>query len=147
MLASPPNYTPTEFRPLTTHTVRTIQAFDSPDYSSGFNLNARAFALIQDFKSLKKNWDGEGALPPDTGALRKAETLTRTLQGFGQKIFHVAPGPNGEIMIDLRANGNSVEILFYPKETRFVKFPANGMPEQGEFSDLTMLQILAWLNG
>jgi hypothetical protein len=93
---------------------------------------------------LKANWGCEDALAPSKSAIKKAEKLIQTLD-FA--VFQVAPGPNGEIMIDLRENGKSVEILFYPTKSKFVKFPTIGLPTQHKFSDTDLPQILSWLNG
>ncbi|MFN0035498.1 MAG: hypothetical protein ACKVUS_10535 [Saprospiraceae bacterium] len=111
-----------------------------------FQFNERVLPLLDEFKTLKENWDEEGALPPSPAVIRRAEELVRSLQITGQKIFHVAPGPNGEIMVDLRENEKSIEILFYPNKARFVQFPAVGQPTTGDFNDDQLPKILKWLN-
>ncbi|MCB9316589.1 MAG: hypothetical protein H6569_10660 [Lewinellaceae bacterium] len=95
--------------------------------------NERALRLLEEFKTLPDNWDEEGALAPAQNAVLLAENLVRLLQQTGQKVYHVAPGPNGEIMVDMRENGKSVEILFYADNMRYVLFPLDGNPEQGEY--------------
>lgn len=110
-------------------------------------LNQRALDLLSEFKKLEDNWDEEGAPAPSPLAIRRAEILVNQLQHGGQKVFHVAPGPRGEIMVDLRENGKSVEILFYPETMRHVQFPAAGEPTQGEFHPDLLPKLLKWLNG
>lgn len=95
---------------------------------------------------LQDNWDGDDALAPSIKVIRRAEYFLKVLQSAGQNIFHVTPGPVGEIMVDLRKNGNSVEILFYPEKTKYVFFPATGRPEQGEFQLEKLPELLNWLN-
>jgi hypothetical protein len=102
--------------------------------------------LLKEFKNLKANWDEDGALPPSLLAIRQAEQLVRLLKISGQRVFHVAPGPHGEIMADLREKGKSVEILFYPDRAKFVQFPAVGNPVQGTFTDSQLPEILKWLH-
>lgn len=110
-------------------------------------LNQYALDLLSEFKKLKDNWDEEGSPAPSNLAIRRAEVLVKQLQQTGQKVFHVAPGPRGEIMVDLRENGKSLEILFYPDKMLYVQFPQQGKPEQGEFHPDLLPKILKWLNG
>lgn len=121
----------------------TIFGFAEPE---GFSLNARVLRLLEEFHTLKDNWDGDDALAPDIKALRQADNLVRQLQRTGQKVYHVAPGPSGEIMLDLREKGKSAEILFYPNKKRYVLFPAEGDPQQGEYIQSTLKTILEWLH-
>lgn len=134
---------------------RCIYPMFLPDYASTtltwdlhIGINERIRSLLQEFERLADGWDGEESPPPAKSALHKAMYLTHILTQGGQKIFHTAPGPNQEIMMDLRnsLNGKSLEIIFYPARAVFVKFPAAGRPVQGafDFSDLT--DLLAWLN-
>jgi hypothetical protein len=75
-----------------------------------------------------------------------ASYLLKLLQSFGQKAFHVAPGPRGEIMIDLRNKDKSIELLFYGDKAKFVMFSDSSDPKQGTF-ELNMLpELIKWLN-
>lgn len=139
---------------LVTYTVQQVWKTDLPEGSTifrfpeseGFELNARVLRLLAEFYTLQENWDGDDALAPDTEALKQAESLVRQLQRTGQKVYHVAPGPNGEILVDLRENGKSVEILFYPNKKRYVLFPREGRPIQGEYNASALKIILEWLH-
>ncbi len=149
MLISTPDFTPINSRPLLTQTVRTVRTLDKNVFGLGsarFPLNERVSRLLNEFKRLETNWDEDGALPPSSTVIRQAENLVDLLQIAGQKVYHIAPGPNGEIMIDLRENGNSVEILIYPTYAKFVRFPVVGSPTQGEFDDHQLPNILKWLH-
>jgi hypothetical protein len=119
--------------------------FKDMTYSSP--INRRIISLINEFKTLRDNWDEDGGLAPNVSAIRFAENLVRQLQKTGQKVFHTAPGPNGEVMVDLRENGKSLEIIFYPTKARYVKFPSQGDPIQGDFNDEIFPTLLKWLNG
>jgi hypothetical protein len=117
-----------------------IEAADIP------YLNEREIQLLREYKKLEDNWDGEGAKAPGKRPVTVALYLVKLLQVFGQKVFHVAPGPRGEILIDLRNNNKSIELLFYEDRFKFVRFPEAGRPEQGDF-ELSMLSgLLKWLN-
>lgn len=149
MMVSPPDFTPTEFRPTITQTVHAVRTAEKSGLGLDFGLypiNERIFRLLVEFKSLKENWDEDGALAPSPSAILQAENLIRLLQRAGEKVFHAAPGPNGEIMVDLRKNGKSVEILFYPTKARVVKFPIAGLPVQQDFHNDLLPEILKWLH-
>ncbi len=137
-----------------TYTVQQVRKTDLPEGSTifrfpeseHFDLNARVLRLLEDFKTLKDNWDGDDAMVPDAEAVRQAESLVRQLQRTGQRVYHVAPGPNGEIMVDLREKSKSAEILFYPTKKRYVLFPSEGQPKQGEYDSSALKNILKWLH-
>ena len=134
---------------------RCVYPMFQPDYSSTtltwglhIGLNERIIDLLRVYGDLKVDWDHEGAQPPIKSALLNATYLTKILTQGGQRIFHVVPGPNQEILLDLRnsSNGNSLEIIFYPSRSVFVKFPSQGKPIQGLFEFSMLSELLAWLN-
>jgi len=121
-----------------------IFQFDVPDIPY---LNEREIQLLREYKRLEDNWDGEEAKAPSKRALMAALYLVKVLQAFGQKVFHVAPGPRGEILVDLRNKNKSIELLLYEDRFKFVRFSETERPEQGNF-ELNMLPgLLKWLNG
>jgi hypothetical protein len=115
---------------------------------SNFGLNGRIHKLLADFGYLRNNWDEDDALAPSKEALRQAEFLTGILEKHGQPIFHAAPGPNGEVMLDIRNKdkSKSVEILFYQNRTTVVFYPSKGSPYQDAFDFQALPEILVWLN-
>jgi hypothetical protein len=126
-----------------------------PDYSSTtiiydlhIGLNARIRDLLNSYGELTDDWDGEGAISPNKSALNNATYLTSILTQGGQRIFHAVPGPNQEIMVDLRSSStdNSLEIIFYPTRAVFVKFPIHAKPMQGTFDFSILPNLLTWLN-
>lgn len=87
-------------------------------------LNDRIKKLLSEYERLKDNWDGDDALAPRAEVIKKAFRLTSILEKHGQQIFHAAPGPNGEIMMDLRdkTKSSSIEIIFYQNRDVVVYF-------------------------
>lgn len=148
------SYATLEAPPTASFTVQPLRKTMSLAYSTvftsvddrAFSLNERALRLLDEFKWLPANWDEDDAMAPSAKAIQMAESLVYLLQRTGQKVYHVAPGPLGEIMVDLRENGKSVEILFYPDKARYVYFPREGNPEQGEYRPDVLPQILKWLH-
>ena len=106
----------------------------------------KIFSLLEDIKSLEDNWDEDGAKKPSRMAIQNSQYLIQLLSKRGIEIYHIAPGPIGEIMIDLRNERNSsLEILFYENRSKFVKFPIAGNPEQGEFKIEDLPTLIKWL--
>ena len=135
-------------------TVPTIAEFE-PFYSSTIfsfdkrmNLNSRILKLLNEYSSLESNWDGDDGLQPDNLVVQKAKNFTRLLDIHGQSIFHAAPGPNGEIMLDIRNSNKtkSLEVLFYPTRSVVVMFPEEGVPTQQNFEQSQLPELLNWLN-
>lgn len=98
------------------------------------------------FELLHDNWDGDGAKAPGIEVIQRAMLFLQIIQQNGQEVFNIAPGPLGEIMIDSRRNGKSVEILVYPDKNKYVFFPLHERPEQGEFQQDELPAILQCLN-
>ncbi|HNR08907.1 MAG TPA: hypothetical protein PKM27_16430 [Saprospiraceae bacterium] len=125
-----------------------------PDSSTTINwgipigINDKIHSLLEEYKNFEANWDGEGTEAPDKKVLICATALLRILDKFGQKVFHASPGPNKEIMLDLRNNNQSksLEILFYPSRSVYVKFQDANKPIQGEFNFEKLHELMTWLN-
>jgi hypothetical protein len=117
--------------------------FDSPDVPF---LNGREIQLIREYKQLEDNWDGDGAKAPFRHSLMLSSYLLKVLQSFGQKVYHVAPGPSGEILLDLRNRDRSIELLFYEDRAKYVRFSQAEKPDQGSFELNMLSSLLKWLN-
>jgi hypothetical protein len=107
--------------------------------------NQRIHDLIGDFSELKVNWDGEGSNAPSNTSLEKAIELISILDDKEISIFHASPGPNGEIMIDIRNEMKSIEIIFYSDRSISVIFPEDGAPIQQAFDFSDLSNLLDWL--
>jgi len=117
-------------------------------FSDVQGLNKRIHKLLEEFHSLEDNWDGEDALAPSKDALNDAFYLTKILDSQSQPVFHAAPGPNGEVMIDLRnkVNQKSLEIIFYQIRSVAVFYSPSELPTQREFLFEDLPLLLEWLN-
>lgn len=111
-------------------------------------INQRIIKLLDEYKLLTDNWDEDGALAPSRSAINSAMFLTRALEKHGQAIFHAAPGPNSEIMLDIRNNKNtkSLEIIFYSDRAVSVFLPEYENPSQQPFDFQNLPKLLQWLN-
>lgn len=111
-------------------------------------VNQRILNLLKAYAQLPDNWDEDDAIAPDQTAIKQAFFLTYVLEKHGQPIFHAAPGPNGEIMLDIRnrAKTKSLEIIFYPDRAISILFPEDRKPTQAAFDFEKLPQLLQWLN-
>lgn len=117
----------------------------SPDE---FDLNSKIMSLLNEYSTLPDNWDEDGAKAPDRNALKSANALTMLLSKHGQPIFHTAPGPNGEIMLDIRNKNKirSIEIILYGERSVAVLFSEDGTASQQIFNTEYLGEMLQWLN-
>ena len=111
-------------------------------------INSRIHKLLKDFGKLEDNWDECDALAIDKPALQWARYLTCLLERHGQPIYHAAPGPNAEVMLDIRndQNNRAIEIIFYPDRSIIAFFPGMGQPKQESLDYNSLPDYLTWLN-
>jgi hypothetical protein len=112
------------------------------------SLNTKIMRLLDEYATLKENWDEDDAKAPFKDAIIQAKYITSLLSKHGQSIYHAAPGPNGEVMLDIRnkMNTKSIEIVFYHERSVVVTFPENHKPSQFQFEDSALPGLLEWLN-
>ncbi|MEP0711639.1 MAG: hypothetical protein ABJ333_10985 [Algoriphagus sp.] len=125
-----------------------LSVFADGPHTQELRLNNRIFKLLEEFSELEDNWDEDEANAPSKIALSNAHFVVQLLTSIGQPIFNTAPGPTGEIMLDIRdiANSKSVELIFYPSRSVAVYFPENGRPFQRDFQADNLPEVLRWLN-
>lgn len=112
-----------------------------------YALNARIRQLLNEFENLKDNWDEDDAKAPYKTSIHNAGFITDLFNNHGQRIYHAAPGPNGEVMLDVRnkETDKSVEFIFYNDRSICVRFSPKG-PQQEDFDDNKLPEIMNWLN-
>jgi len=114
-----------------------------------YGINERILSLLKSYKKLNDNWDFDDALAPSLNVIDISELIVMTFQKIGQKIYHTAPGPNGEIMLDIRdsKNSKSIEIIIYHYDKINIVFiPENEFPTQENFEFPKLKSYLNWLN-
>lgn len=105
--------------------------------------------FLANLRNLETDWDGEGALKPDEGAIDDSISLSRNLFSSypDTKIEQACAGAVGEIVIELRNDGKSVEFIFYPnKKWKYVSVGGKKQPEQGIFEMSNLPKLITWLN-
>lgn len=109
-------------------------------------INARFIQVLENFRLLGDNWDENDAVAPKKNNLEDAIRFVKYLQAIGENVFQVAPGPSGEIMIELRNKEKSIEFLFYPNKTKVVDFTEPSKPKQGPYTQESLQTLLTSLN-
>lgn len=102
---------------------------------------------IKSFKNLNRNWDGYGAEKPAQQSVDKAVKFVEHLGDWEQPIYFVAPGPNGEVLVELKDNDRTIEVFFQPDgQHEYVMFDREKCVEENNFSFEMLLQLLDWLH-
>ncbi|MCE7926799.1 MAG: hypothetical protein DYG98_27490 [Haliscomenobacteraceae bacterium CHB4] len=87
---------------------------------------------LEEFKSLRDNWDSYNAACPSETAIRQAEKMVRRLDREGMPFFFTAPGPNGEVVLELKRLHKAVEIYFHADApSDFILFDGDQTVEEG----------------
>ena len=110
-------------------------------------VNRQHLSAIMKYKYLVNNWDEDGAVAPTHHTITIALDIVLLLIASGQAIYHTSPGPNGEIMINLRKGDKSAELLAFPDgRNKLVRISLDEIPEQGALSPESLRETLKWLN-
>lgn len=108
---------------------------------------ARFRASLEEFAQRPDNWDEEGALAPHPHALAEARRYLDHLQATPEVVYHIAPGPNGEIFLDLRISGKpkSVELYLHPEDAYYVCFEDKDPVDDGDLEIGSCPHLVNWL--
>ncbi len=100
---------------------------------------------IKNFKELQNNWDSYDALPVSDVSIEKAIDFIVQVNNFGLDVYLTSPGPNGEVLVQLKNNEKEIEFIFYPEQDKYVSFSNNKFVEQGWFDYDNLLDRIKWL--
>ncbi len=76
------------------------------------NAAMKAASKILGFKNLTDNWDSYEAEKPSENAIVNTVSFIRTIDAHEIPVYFSAPGPNGEIVVELRKRNYEAEIYF-----------------------------------
>ncbi len=101
---------------------------------------------INSYLSLKSNWDSYGAVQPGTAAIENASTFVKALDRRRVPVYFTAPGPNGEILVELKNGDKSIELTFEADGTStYAKFVGDNCVEENSFRDEEASELIQWL--
>ncbi len=72
---------------------------------------------LQSFKCLNTNWDSYGALPPSVENIDRAILFVKQADKNLLPFYFVAPGPNGEIVLEFKEGNKEAAAYFNPDGT------------------------------
>lgn len=110
------------------------------------SLNEDSLEKLDSYKFLKDNWDYCESIAPTIEVIESAIDLVNKLNLWSKKIFYISPGPDGEIMIELRSGQTSIEFLIYPGKTNVVISRGIGRPTQSILTAKNFFDLLSELN-
>lgn len=76
------------------------------------NAAMKTASKILGFRNYADNWDSYGAEKPSESAIVNALSFIRVIDAHGISVYFTAPGPNGEIVVELRKGNYEAEVYF-----------------------------------
>ena len=108
--------------------------------------NAQQIRKIKSFLNLEENWDSYGAAPIVEHCVQSAIDFVKRLDDKYQEVYFVAPGPNGEVLVELKAEERSIEVIFDEDDVEYAKYENGDVVDEEiyEPGDLDS-QLVSWL--
>lgn len=101
---------------------------------------------LKSFLRLQDNWDSYGAAAPQKDIIEQAISFVKSLDQRGQEVFFTAPGPNGEILVEVTQGEKTIETTISEDgEKSYASFHRTQCVEEGNLSDLRLPLLLQWL--
>jgi len=72
----------------------------------------KAINKIKSYSDLDDNWDGYGAIIPENDVINSAINFLWQADEDGFEVYFVAPGPNGDIVVEFKKENLEAEIYF-----------------------------------
>lgn len=110
----------------------------------------RVIDSLKEFGALPENWDSYGAVRIGEGVIEDAIRVVKAFDALQQEVYFVAPGPNGEISLELEnsISNRSLEILIYPdNKWKYLRFEAKDFVAQGNMTTHDIRSHQDWLQG
>jgi len=107
--------------------------------------NRIEIAHVRSFAFLKKNWDSYGAASIDMVAVEKAVDFIKLVDKFDVNVYLTSPGPNGEVMVQLKDGSRETEFIFYSDKDKYVLFDNNEFVKQGPYTHAILPEMIQWL--
>lgn len=101
---------------------------------------------IQSFGDLEENWDSYDADIISKEVIDSSVRFVEKINQLNQDIYFAAPGPNGEISIELKSGTKNAEMLIYPnKKHKHIFFNDDKFEGQGNISIQKIPEVIRWL--
>lgn len=112
------------------------------------NNNLSQLFTINSFKFLPPNWDSYGAKKPYSVALVKAVNyIVEKLAPLNLEVFFTTPTTDGDIVVELKNNSSSLEIIFSGEVVDKIVCSCNGeLYAEQDLNETTFAAYLKWLS-
>ena len=101
---------------------------------------------LHSFKSLEQNWDSYGAQPPSNNSVEAAISFVKKADKNDLPLYFVAPGPNGELVIEFRKGNKEASAFINPDgSTELVLNEGNNYVLEGTLEE-NYKDLLAFIN-
>jgi hypothetical protein len=105
----------------------------------------KAIDKISEFADLKENWDSYGASPVPESVLSRAKDIVRKIYLRNIEVYFTAPSPSGDIMIELRNLGKTLEIeILSDGNCTYTSYEGDDI-EESVYDSESHNKILDWL--
>jgi hypothetical protein len=102
---------------------------------------------LESFKSLEPNWDSYGAQPPSSKIVETAITFVKKADKNELPLYFVAPGPNGELVIEFRKGNKEASAYINPDgSTELILNEGNNYVLEGTL-EANYKDLLTFING
>lgn len=109
--------------------------------------NKKAIERLKSFKKLESNWNSYGAEKPSIRSIDQAIRFIKHLDEWLQPVYFTAPGPNGEILVELKHADKSIEVFFNPEaNNEYALFHSDELDKEGSFDLKDINQLLDLLD-
>lgn len=118
----------------------TIKSVDTISF-----INKTELQNVRSFRNLKENWDSYDAVLVNELSIEKAINFIKEVDGFDRDVYLTSPGPNGEVMVQLKNDHKEIEFIFYPEKDKYVLFDNNKFISQSYFEKDLLFELIEWL--
>ena len=122
-----------------------VTAITVRDANSISRANREEIANIKSFIHLSDNWDGYEAAPISRDAMEQAISFIHDINKYDIDVYLSSPGPNGEVMIQLKLGRKEIEFIFYSNKSRYVLFSNNEFQSQAVYTPGLLPELVEWL--
>jgi hypothetical protein len=101
-----------------------------------FSPTKQFITKLESFKSLEPNWDSYGAQPPSSKTVETAINFVKKADKNELPLYFVAPGPNGELVIEFRKGKKEASAFINPDgSTELILNEGNNYVLEGTLED------------
>jgi len=108
-------------------------------------VNQMEIARINEFLKLPAGWDSYNAMPVSLVAAEDSIAFIRQLDVYDIDVYQSSPGPNGEIMVQVKEGSREIEFLFYENRVKYVTYCNNEFNIQGTYTKELLPELIEWL--